>query len=122
MAIKIRDYEVRLTRSKEERKQVRQLRYRVFVEEEGAFATEEQKQLREEYDNYDRFADYMAVLHSGKVVGTYRITNREAAEKHGGFYIENEFNIENYTPVNNLNKELDCLAHKVLEDVYKRQL
>ncbi len=93
MAIKVRDFEVRLTRNKEERKQVRQLRYLVFVEEEGAGATEEQKNLREEYDSYDRFAEYMAVFHNGKVVGTYRIIDRKAAEKLGGFYTETEFNI-----------------------------
>ncbi len=93
MAIKVRDYEVRLTRNKEERRQVRQLRYDVFVEEEGATATEEQKNLREEYDSFDRFADYMAVFHNGKVVGTYRIIDRNAAEKMGSFYTESEFNI-----------------------------
>jgi putative hemolysin len=94
MAIKVRDYEVRLTRNKEERKQVRQLRYRVFVEEEGAGATEEQKNLHEEYDSYDRFADYVAVFHNGKVVGTYRIIDRDAAEKMDGFYTETEFDIK----------------------------
>ena len=93
MAIKVRDYEVRLTRNKEQRRQVRQLRYDVFVEEEGASATEEQKNLREEYDSFDRFADYMAVFHNGKVVGTYRIIDRNAAEKMGSFYTESEFNI-----------------------------
>ena len=93
MAIKIRDFEVRLTRNKEERKQVRQLRYAVFVEEEGASATEEQRTLGEEYDAYDRYAEYMAVFHQGRVVGTYRIIDRNAAEKMGGFYTENEFNI-----------------------------
>lgn len=93
MAIKVRDYEVRLTRNKEERRQVRQLRYSVFVEEEGAGATEEQKNLREEYDAFDRFAEYMAVFHNGKIVGTYRIIDRNAAEKMGGFYTESEFNI-----------------------------
>ena len=93
MAIKVRDYEVRLTRTKEERKQVRQLRYAVFVEEEGASATEEQRALREEYDSFDRFAEYMAVFHNGRVVGTYRIIDRRAAEKMGGFYTESEFNI-----------------------------
>lgn len=93
MAIKIRDFEVRLTRNKEERKQVRQLRYRVFVEEEGASATEEQRALGEEYDAYDRFAEYMAVFHNGRVVGTYRVIDRNAAEKMGGFYTETEFNL-----------------------------
>ncbi len=93
MSIKVRDFEVRLTRTKEERRQVRALRYRVFVEEEGASATEEQKNLREEYDSYDRFAEYLGVFHEGRVVGTYRIINRDAAEKMGGFYTETEFDI-----------------------------
>ena len=94
MAIKVRDFEVRLTRSKEERKQVRQLRYKVFVEEEGASVNEEQKNLREEYDNYDNYAEYMVVLHKSKVVGTYRIIGRDAAEKMGGFYTETEFDLK----------------------------
>lgn len=93
MTIKLRDFEVRLTRNKEERRQVRQLRYTVFVEEEGASATEEQRALREEYDSYDRFAEYMAVFHNGRIVGTYRIIDRKAAEKMDGFYTENEYNI-----------------------------
>ena len=93
MAIKVRDFEVRLTRNKEERKQVRQLRYEVFCLEENATPTEEQKNLGEEYDAYDTYADYMAVFHNGKIVGTYRIIDREAAEKMGGFYTEKEFNL-----------------------------
>jgi len=93
MAIKVRDFEVRLTKNKEERRQVRALRYAVFCEEEGAGTTEEQRALREEYDSYDRFAEYMAVFHNGKVVGTYRIIDRDAAEKMGGFYTESEYNI-----------------------------
>ncbi len=93
MAIKVRDFEVRLTRNKEERKQVRQLRYQVFCLEEDASATEEQRALGEEYDAYDRFAEYMAVFHQGRVVGTYRIIDRNAAEKMGGFYTETEYNL-----------------------------
>lgn len=100
MTIKVRDYEVRLTRNKEERRQVRALRYDVFVEEEGAGATEEQKSLREEYDSYDRYADYMAVFHNGRIVGTYRIIDRNAAEKMGSFYTETEFNISKIKKVN----------------------
>lgn len=93
MAIKVRDYEVRLTRTKEERKQVRQLRYEVFCLEENATPTEEQRNLGEEYDAYDTYADYMAVFHNNQVVGTYRIIDRSAADKMGGFYTESEFNI-----------------------------
>ncbi len=100
MAIKVRDYEVRLTRTKEERRQVRQLRYEVFCLEENASATEEQKNLGEEYDSYDTYADYMAVFHNNKIVGTYRIIDREAAEKMGGFYTESEYNLSKIKRVN----------------------
>ena len=93
MAIKVRDFEVRLTRNKEERKLVRQLRYEVFVKEEGASATDEQHALREEYDEFDKYAEYMAVFHDGRVVGAYRIIDKKAADKMGGFYTETEFNI-----------------------------
>ncbi len=93
MAIKVRDFEVRLTRTKEERKQVRQLRYEVFCLEENATPTEEQRNLGEEYDAYDTYADYMAVFHNNQIVGTYRIIDRNAADKMGGFYTETEFNI-----------------------------
>lgn len=93
MTIKVRDYEVRLTRTKEERRMVRQLRYKCFVEEEGAHPTDEQRALGEEYDEYDTYADYMAVLHDGHVVGTYRIITRESADKIGGFYTETEFDL-----------------------------
>ena len=93
MAIKVRDFEVRLTRNKEERRMVRQLRYDVFVTEEGATPTPEQQELHEEFDEFDRYAEYMAVFHNGKIVGTYRIIDKKAADKMGGFYTETEFNI-----------------------------
>jgi len=93
MAIKIGDYEVRLTNTEEERRQVRQLRYKVFCEEEGAIATKKQKDLHEEYDKYDAYAKYLALFHKGKIIGTYRIIDRNAAEKMGGFYSESEFDI-----------------------------
>jgi len=100
MAVKIRDFVVRLAKDAEERRQVRQLRYKVFIVEEGASATEEQKELQEEYDRYDRFADYMVVMHGDRVVGTYRIIDREAAEKMDGFYTETEYNVDKLKRVN----------------------
>jgi putative hemolysin len=94
MAIKVRDFSVRLAKSADERRRVRQLRYEVFCMEEGADATDEQRQLGEEWDQFDRYAEYMVVLHGDRVAGTYRIIDRESAEKMGGFYTETEFNIE----------------------------
>lgn len=112
MTIRVRDYEVRLTRNKEERRQVRNLRYDVFVLEEGASVTEEQKALREEYDSFDLYANYMAVFHNGKVVGTYRIIDREAAEKAKGFYTETEYNISKIKKIdgNILEMSRACVA------------
>ena len=124
MAIKVRDYEVRLTRNKDERRQVRQLRYDVFVEEEGASATEEQRNLREEYDAYDRYADYLGVFHNGKIVGTYRIIDRSAAEKMGGFYTENEFNISKIKNVVGNIAEMSraCVAREYRENALVMRL
>ncbi len=116
MAIKVREFEVRLTKNKEERKQVRQLRYKVFVEEEGAGVTEEQRALGEEYDAYDRFAEYMAVFHNGRVVGTYRIIDRNAAEKMGGFYTENEFNI---TKIKKYNGNIAEMSRACVDPEYR---
>ena len=124
MAIKVRDYEVRLTKTKEERKQVRQLRYDVFVEEEGAAADDEQKALREEYDSFDKHAEYMAVFHQGKVVGTYRIIDRKAAEKMGGFYTESEFNISKIkkAPFNIAEMSRACVAREYRENALVMRL
>ena len=118
MAIKVRDYEVRLTRNKDERRQVRQLRYAVFVEEEGATPTDEQRNLREEYDSYDRYAEYLAVFHNGRIVGTYRIIDRNAAEKMGGFYTESEFNISKIKRYNANIAEMSraCVAKEYREN------
>lgn len=92
MSIKIQDYEVRLAKNEAERRLVRQLRYKCFVEEEGAHPTAEQKKLREEWDGFDSHADYMVVFHRGEAVGTYRIITREIA-KITGFYTETEFSL-----------------------------
>ena len=124
MAIKVRDFEVRLTRNKEERKQVRQLRYQVFCLEEGAGATEEQRALGEEYDAYDRFAEYMAVFHQGRVVGTYRIIDRNAAEKMGSFYTETEFNLSKIKkyPGNIAEMSRACVAPEYRENALVMRL
>jgi len=91
--MKIGDFETRLTKTEEERRQVRQLRYKCFCEE-GASATAEQTAIAEEFDRFDEHAQYMVVLHEGKIVGTYRLIDREIAQKCGGFYTETEFNID----------------------------
>ena len=48
-------------------------------------------------DVYDTFCDHLVVKEkaSGRVVGTYRLLRQEKAEKHIGFYSENEFDLTN---------------------------
>lgn len=118
MAIKVRDYSVRLVKNNDERRRVRRLRYEVFVEEEGAIPTDEQRRTREEWDAYDAEAGYMAVFHRDRIVGTYRIIDREAAEKMGGFYTETEFNLTKIKKVNGNIAEMSraCVARNYRED------
>ncbi len=118
MAIKVRDFEVRLTHTKEERRMVRALRYDVFVEEEGATPTAEQKELHEEFDEFDKYAEYMAVFHNGKIVGTYRIIDKKAADKMGGFYTETEFNISKIKKASDNIAEMSraCVAREYREN------
>ncbi|MBO4582733.1 MAG: GNAT family N-acetyltransferase [Alphaproteobacteria bacterium] len=118
MAIKVRDFEVRLTRNKEERRMVRMLRYDVFVDEEGATPTDEQKELHEEFDDFDKYAEYMAVFHNGKIVGSYRIIDKKAADKMGGFYTETEFNISKIKKASDNIAEMSraCVAHEYREN------
>ncbi len=118
MAIKVRDFEVRLTRNKEERRMVRRLRYDVFVTEEGASATQEQHELREEYDEFDKFAEYMAVFHGNQIVGAYRIIDKKSADKMGGFYTETEFNISKIKKASDNIAEMSraCVAKEYREN------
>jgi len=92
VAVKIRDFEVRLARNAAERKLVRRLRWDCFIIEEGMPPSSEMAKVKEEWDDFDAEADYMAVFHKDKVVGTYRIIDRDAAAK-TGFYTATEFDI-----------------------------
>lgn len=87
------DFEVRLAKGKAERKAVQRLRYKVFVLEEGKVPSDEEKKLRQEFDSYDKYSEYMIVLNKKKIIGTYRIITQDAAEENDGFYTETEFNI-----------------------------
>ena len=116
MTIKIQDYQVRMVRNAEERRAVRKLRYDVYVEEEGAFTTDEQKKLREEWDDYDKYADYMGVFHKDKLVGTYRIIDRVSAEKLGRFYSEEEFNI---TKIKNARGNIAEMSRACVDKAYR---
>lgn len=95
---------IRLAETQAEIQAAQELRYKVFYEEFGAKADPETLRLKRDADPYDVVADHLIVVDntaSGpqpKIVGTYRVIQNEGAEKVGGFYTSNEYDI---TPLHN---------------------
>ncbi|MDW3205411.1 MAG: GNAT family N-acyltransferase [Alphaproteobacteria bacterium] len=79
------------------------LRYRVFYEEMTAKPTEEMAARKRDFDAFDAVADHLLVVDRDlgdgpeSVVGTYRLTRREAAARHGQFYTVDEYDISALT-------------------------
>ncbi len=75
------------------------LRYRVFYEEMGAVPDAATRKSRRDIDVYDPIADHLLVIDHAigpgpeGVVGTYRLVQREAAERVGRFYTASEYDI-----------------------------
>ena len=91
--------EVRLAANEDEIRAAQHLRYRVFYEEYAATPTDQMALEKRDFDSYDDVADHLIVVDSSisdpkhRIVGTYRLLRREAAEKHGTFYTSAEFDI-----------------------------
>ena len=95
--------EVRLAITKKDIRRAQKLRYRVFFGEGGAIADARSALARRDICPFDRICDHMLVIdHAAKnrfgrikpkVVGTYRLLRKDAADKNGGFYSAQEFDI-----------------------------
>ena len=94
--------EVRLAARPGDVKRAQKLRYKVFYRDGSAIADAATMLARRDKDAFDKVCDHLMVIDhaakpslSGKqpVVGTYRLLRQEIAERHGGFYTENEFDI-----------------------------
>ena len=90
--------EVRIARSAAEIDAAQALRYKVFYEELTARPTPDMQAIRRDFDRFDAYCDHLLVIDhtdggDGRVVGTYRLLRKSAAEKHGGFYTATEFDI-----------------------------
>lgn len=91
--------EVRLALSQNEVDAAQALRYQVFFEEMGAHPSAEALWSRRDRDRFDAYCDHLLVIDHARgeggdaVVGTYRLLRRSVAERHGGFYTQNEFDI-----------------------------
>jgi putative hemolysin len=94
------DLEVKLAEDIDELHAAQALRYRVFVEDMGATATEEMHEAKRDWDDFDLVCDHLLVLDRSReergkspVVGTYRLFLGSKAKKFGKFYSESEFDI-----------------------------
>ena len=90
---------VRLAVNQDELDAVQALRYQVFYEEMGAKADAATVASRRDCDEFDAIADHLLVVDhdlgegASSVVGTYRLIREEAAQRHGRFYSESEYDI-----------------------------
>ncbi len=92
--------EIRIARGAAEVEAAQRLRYRVFYEEMGAVASAETARMGRDCDRFDDIADHLLVIDRAardSVVGTYRLTRRRVAERHGGFYTAGEYDISRLT-------------------------
>ena len=91
---------VRLAAGAAEIDAVQALRYRVFFREMGANADAETAGSERDRDAFDAVADHLLVVDHAigpgaeGVVGTYRLSQREAAAQVGGFYSAGEYDIQ----------------------------
>ncbi len=75
------------------------LRYRVFYGEMGAIPSSQNTARERDFDEFDSVCDHLLVICKdradlpGGVVGTYRLLRRSVAERNGGFYSTDEYDI-----------------------------
>ncbi len=92
---------LRLAETLEEVEAAQTLRYRIFYEGTAAKATQEVAALKRDFDAFDDYCDHLLVFDRSRgdgpeaVIGTYRLMRREAAERCGRFYTEDEYDIAN---------------------------
>jgi putative hemolysin len=103
------NFQVRLAASAADIEASQRLRYRVFYEEMAAKPTPDMRADRRDFDAFDAVCDHLLVINTGgngeapgqgvpmpsghAVVGTYRLLRRSVALNHGGFYTEQEYDL-----------------------------
>ena len=92
--------ELRLARDSMDLRAAQQLRYRVFVEELGGNGPLVDHDARLERDDFDAYCDHLILVDTRRnpesldhVVGAYRLLQTHAAERAGGFYSQDEFDL-----------------------------
>ncbi len=98
---RIAGLEVRLARDETEIAAAQEVRYRVFYDELGAGVADAAPVDRRDADRFDLVCDHLLVLDTTlpgedheRIVGTYRLLRQERASATGGFYSQDEFDLE----------------------------
>jgi putative hemolysin len=86
-------FAVELARTASDVRAAQRLRYSVFAEEMGARLATPVAGI--DADRFDPFCDHLVVRDGerGEIVGTYRILSPASAERAGGYYSEQEFDL-----------------------------
>lgn len=91
---------VRLAKNDKEIIAAQELRYDVFYTEYGANPlNDEMRALKRDMDGFDKIADHLIVIDTritdkiDRIVGTYRLLRQPVAERNGGFYTKDEYDI-----------------------------
>jgi L-ornithine Nalpha-acyltransferase len=112
------DFEIKITRDKNEIEAAQKLRFEVFNLEMGkGLASSYERGL--DVDDYDPICEHLIVrdLESNRVAGTYRLLLGSEAKNHFGFYSEREFNLEKIKKLREQSLELGrSCAHKDYRD------
>jgi len=98
---RIGSLEVRLARSEAEIAAAQNVRYRVFFEELGARGGLASASDKRDADRFDAICDHLLVVDTAlpgadleRIVGTYRLLRDDMAEAAGGFYSNDEFELD----------------------------
>lgn len=94
-----KNFEVRLAETSYEIDAAQALRYSVFYDELGAAPSPEMRRTQRDFDGFDSICDHIVVIDRAKsngipcIVGTYRVVRKSVAEKTGGFYSAQEYDL-----------------------------
>lgn len=88
--------EARIATTAAEIEAAQRLRYDVFYREMNAKPSAEMAASGRDFDRYDAFCDHLLVFdmeESEKVVGCYRLLRKAVADRNGGFYSADEYDL-----------------------------
>ena len=115
--------EVFVARNAEDIHAAQSLRYKVFVEELGAKASDRMRLTLRDEDEFDAVCDHLLVVDHidathYKVVGNYRMIRREVMKKIGRFYTDGEYDI---TPIHQFNGEILEVGRSCVDADYRNR-